>query len=68
MAKRRLVWLLFCVTAVAIFILDAVTSVDMPISVLYVTLIMIVLRSGTARDILIAGMTCCVLTIVSYWT
>ncbi len=68
MAKRRFVWLLFCVTAVAIFILDAVTSVDMPISVLYVTLIMIVLRSGTGRDILIAGMTCCVLTIVSYWT
>jgi len=67
MAKRRSVWFLFCAAAVAIFILDAITSVDIPISVLYVTLIMIVMRSGTARDILIAGMTCCFLTIVSYW-
>ncbi|MEJ0052412.1 MAG: ATP-binding protein [Methylovirgula sp.] len=67
MAKRRFVWFLFCATAVAIFTLDAVTSVDIPISVLYVTLIMIVLRSGTARDILIAGLTCCILTIASYW-
>lgn len=67
MRKRPFVWLLFCATAVAIFILDAITSVDIPISVLYVTLIMIVLRSGTARDILIAGLTCCILTVVSYW-
>jgi C4-dicarboxylate-specific signal transduction histidine kinase len=67
MAKRRFVWFLFCATAIAIFVLDAITSVDIPISVLYVTLIMIVLRSGTARDILIAGLTCCILTIVSFW-
>lgn len=67
MTKRPFVWFLFCATAVVIFILDAITSVDMPISVLYVTLIMIVLRTGSARNILIAGVTCCILTIASYW-
>jgi C4-dicarboxylate-specific signal transduction histidine kinase len=47
--------------------LDTVTDIDISISVLYVTLVMIVLRTGTIRDVRIAGIGCCLLTIVSYW-
>jgi signal transduction histidine kinase len=65
--KRRLyVWLLFCAFAAAIFILDTGTGDDISISVLYVTLVLVVRRTGAVGDILIAGLACFFLTIASY--
>jgi signal transduction histidine kinase len=66
MKHRTFIWLFFCVTAVAIFLLDTVTSVDISISVLYVTLVLVVRRTGSVKDILIAGVVCFLLTIASY--
>jgi signal transduction histidine kinase len=66
MKHRTFIWLFFCVTAVAIFLLDTVTSVDISISVLYVTLVLVVRRTGAVKDILFAGMMCFFLTIISY--
>jgi signal transduction histidine kinase len=66
MKQRTYIWPLFCIIAVAIFVLDTVTNVDISISVLYVTLVLVVRRRGTVRDILIAGVACFFLTIVSY--
>ncbi|MEW6438397.1 MAG: HAMP domain-containing sensor histidine kinase [Pseudomonadota bacterium] len=66
MKKRRYVWLLLCVIASAIFVLDTIANVDISVSVLYVTLVMVVQRTGTVREILIAGSACFLLTIASY--
>jgi signal transduction histidine kinase len=66
MKQRIYAWLLFCVIAFAIFVLDTVTSADISIPVLYVTLVMVVRRTGATKDIFIAGLACCLLTVVSY--
>jgi signal transduction histidine kinase len=66
MKRRAFIWLLFCVIAVSIFVLDTITSVDISVSVLYVILVLVVRRSGTVKEILAAGVACFFLTIASY--
>lgn len=66
MKNRYRLWLLFSAVASAIFILDTIADVDVSASVLYVTLVLIVRRTGVVRDILIAGIVCFCLTIASY--
>src|SRR5271166_1705279 len=53
--------------AIAIFIADTVTDLDVAFAVLYVVIVLMAARFLSARGVVLVAAGCVVLTVVSYW-
>lgn len=58
---------LVCAVMAAIFVTDAVTSLDIAVAVLYVLVIMIAMRSFSAHGIRLVALACTCLTLVAFF-
>ncbi|UII69633.1 ATP-binding protein [Pseudomonas sp. HN11] len=58
---------LVCAVMVAIFITDAVTSLDIAVAVLYILVIMIAMRNFSAYGIKVLSLTCACLTLIAFF-
>ena len=65
-ARATLLLAMACVFATAIFIIDTLTTLDVAIAVLYVIVVLVVARVLQRRGILLAGIGCVSLTIISF--
>jgi len=52
--------------ALAVFLIDALTPLDIAIAVLYVVVVLVIAASGSRRRTLVAGAACIVLTLVGF--
>lgn len=66
MIETPLLWLGIIVLSALIFVADTVTSLEIAFAVLYVSVILISVRSGRPRAVMIVGVCCVALTISSY--
>ncbi|MDL2409561.1 ATP-binding protein [Rhizobium calliandrae] len=66
LAEAPLLWLTIAALAAGIFFADTVTDREIAFPVLYVTLILLCMRSGRSRTVMVVGIGCVVLTILSY--
>ena len=64
--EMPLLWLGISVLAFLIFIADTVTDLEMAFAVLYVSVILISVRSGRPRAVMVVGIGCVILTVVSH--
>ncbi|RZO10750.1 PAS domain S-box protein [Pseudomonas moorei] len=55
-----------CVTSLAIFIVDTLTSLNMAVAVLYVLVVMIAMGSFSAYGVVLVGFTCAGLTLAAF--
>src|ERR1700742_1475121 len=65
--NRVLLTILIVLSAAAVFILDAVTPVDVSVSSLYVFVVLVASFAYRARGILLVGVACEVLTLISHY-
>ncbi|CAN7547404.1 ATP-binding protein [Rhizobium rhizogenes] len=66
LVEAPLMWLGITLLAALIFVADTVTNLEIAFAVLYVSVILISVRSGRPGAVIFVGLTCTILTIVSY--
>ncbi|EJK79959.1 sensor histidine kinase [Rhizobium sp. AP16] len=66
LVEAPLMWLGITLLAALIFVADTVTNLEIAFAVLYVSVILISVRSGRPGAVMVVGIVCAVLTIVSY--
>ncbi|MGV1837847.1 sensor histidine kinase [Rhizobium rhizogenes] len=66
LVEAPLMWLGITLLAALIFVADTVTNLEIAFAVLYVSVILISVRSGRPGAVMVVGIVCAVLAIVSY--
>lgn len=67
LVEAPLMWLGITLLTALIFVADTVTNLEIAFAVLYVSVILISVRSGRPGAVMVVGIVCTILTLVSYF-